>query len=59
VGVKLSVPCKDIVAEAFEKGLLVNCTQESVLRLLPPLIISEKEVEEMFGILNNIFEGVA
>jgi len=58
VGVKLSVPCKDIVAEAFEKGLLVNCTQESVLRLLPPLIISEKEVEEMFEILSNIFEGV-
>ncbi len=59
VGVKLSVPCKDVVAEAFEKGLLVNCTQESVLRLLPPLIISEKEVEEMFEILNSIFEGVA
>ena len=59
VGIKLSVPCKDIVAKAFERGLLINCTQETVLRMLPPLIISEKEVEEMFDILNNIFKEVA
>ena len=59
VGIKLSVSCKDIVAKAFERGLLINCTQETVLRMLPPLIISEKEVEEMFDILNNIFKEVA
>ncbi len=59
VGVKLSLPCKEIVSKAFERGLLINCTQETVLRLLPPLIISEKEVEEMVEILNEIFEGIA
>ncbi|RTZ92645.1 MAG: aspartate aminotransferase family protein [Deltaproteobacteria bacterium] len=58
VGIKLSVPCKEMVAKAFERGLLINCTQESVLRMLPPLIISEKEVEEMFKILEDIFEEV-
>ena len=56
VGIKLSIPCKDIVKKAFDRGLLINCTQESVLRLLPPLIISEKEVEEMVEILNDIFK---
>jgi acetylornithine aminotransferase len=59
VGIKLSIPCKNIVEKAFERGLLINCTQESVLRLLPPLIISEKEVEEMVGILNDIFKELA
>ncbi len=58
VGLKLSVPCKEMVTSAFKRGLLINCTQESVLRLLPPLIISEKEVEEMFEILEEIFGEV-
>ena len=55
VGLKLSIPCKEMVTRAFERGLLINCTQESVVRLLPPLIISEKEVEEMVDILTQIF----
>jgi len=58
VGLKLSVSCQEMVTRAFERGLLINCTQESVLRLLPPLIISEKEVEEMVDIMTHIFGEV-
>jgi len=58
VGIKLSVPCKEIVNRALERGLLINCTQESVVRMLPPLIISEKEVEEMIDILTEVFGEV-
>ncbi len=58
VGLRLSIPCKEMVTRAFERGLLINCTQESVVRLLPPLIISEKEVEEMVDIMTQIFGEV-
>ncbi len=56
VGMTLATPCGDMVRRAFEKGLLINCTRESVLRMLPPLIISEKEVNEMLEILISVFE---
>jgi acetylornithine/succinyldiaminopimelate/putrescine aminotransferase len=56
VGITLSAPCGDMVRKAFERGLLINCTRDFVLRMLPPLIISEKEVNEMFEILTSVFE---
>jgi predicted acetylornithine/succinylornithine family transaminase len=56
IGMALSTPCGDMVQKAFEKGLLINCTRESVLRMLPPLIISEKEVNEMLEIVTSVFE---
>jgi len=56
IGMTLSTPCGDMVRRAFEKGLLINCTRDSVLRMLPPLIISEKEVNEMLEILTSVFE---
>ena len=59
VGAKLAMPCKEMVIKAFDRGLLINCTQESVIRMLPPLIISEKEVEEMVDILTSVLGEVA
>ena len=35
------------MASALERGLLINVTAEQVLRLLPPIIISEQEVDEL------------
>jgi predicted acetylornithine/succinylornithine family transaminase len=55
VGVQLSVPGAGMVAEAMKRGLLINCTHETVLRFLPPYIVTEKEVDRALAILETVF----
>jgi len=43
IGVELDRPCGEIVARALEAGLIVNVTNDRVVRLLPPLVMSEAE----------------
>ena len=43
LGIELDRPCGEIVARALEAGLIVNVTNERVVRLLPPLVMSEAE----------------
>ncbi|MCU0897861.1 MAG: aspartate aminotransferase family protein [Burkholderiales bacterium] len=47
IGVELDRPCGDLVKQALEAGLLINVTAERVIRLLPPLVISEGEAREL------------
>jgi len=47
VGIELDRPCGVLAARALDKKLLINVTQERVIRLLPPLIISPAEVDEI------------
>lgn len=56
VGVDLSVPGGPLVKEALGKGLVMNCTQEKTLRFLPPLIVTEKEVDEAIVILREVLQ---
>jgi acetylornithine/N-succinyldiaminopimelate aminotransferase len=46
VGVDLTVDGAPIVQEALRRGLLINCTYDHILRLLPPFIIGRREVPE-------------
>lgn len=46
VGAELAVEGRPYVATALKQGLLINCTQERVLRFLPAFIVSEKQVED-------------
>jgi acetylornithine/N-succinyldiaminopimelate aminotransferase len=55
----LDVPGKDIVRQAVEAGLLLNCTQEKVLRFLPPLTIERRHVDELIAGLKPILASVA
>lgn len=56
VGVELDVPGKQMVLDAMAQGMLMNCTHETVLRFLPPYIISEKEIDRAVSILGKIFK---
>jgi acetylornithine/succinyldiaminopimelate/putrescine aminotransferase len=51
VGAQLSVPGAPVAAEAMKRGLLLNCTHETVLRFLPPYIITENDVDHAIAIL--------
>ncbi len=55
LGVTLTIPGKEIVLKGIEKGLLLNCTQEKVLRFVPPLLISKEEIDFAVARLDEIF----
>src|SRR2546421_2866258 len=55
IGVELDIPGKQIVLDAMARGLLINCTHETVLRFLPPYIITEKEVDSAVKTLSRLF----
>jgi acetylornithine/N-succinyldiaminopimelate aminotransferase len=43
LGIELPQPCAELVRQALEAGLVINVTADNVVRLLPPLVMSEKE----------------
>jgi len=47
---------QDVVMACLNKGLLVNKVKPNAIRLMPPLIITENEVDEAAGILKSVFE---
>ena len=47
IGIELDRPCGDLVKQALASRLLINVTQERVIRLLPPLVIDEREADEI------------
>ena len=51
LGIDLSKPCAALVGQCAENGLLISVTADSVVRLVPPLIINAKEIDELVGIL--------
>jgi acetylornithine aminotransferase/acetylornithine/N-succinyldiaminopimelate aminotransferase len=53
-GIQLSEPGQAIVGDALARGLLINCTHDTVLRLLPPFILSRQEACEALRILDEI-----
>ena len=55
VGIELDFPGKDIVTACLKEGLLINCTMDTVLRFMPPLIIAEEEIDRLLGTLDGIF----
>ena len=51
IGVELDRPCADIITLSLERGLVLNVTAESVIRLVPPLVMSEAEGTHLVDLL--------
>jgi len=51
LGITLDRPSADLVSIALDNGLLINVTAENVIRLLPPLIITEAQTHELADLL--------
>jgi acetylornithine aminotransferase len=51
IGIELAIPCSALMQQCLDKGLLISVTAESVVRLVPPLIVSTAEVDAMVVIL--------
>ena len=51
IGVELTKPCKSLYTEALKHGLIINVTADSVVRLLPPMIMTDQEAQQVVAIL--------
>ncbi len=51
IGVELDRPCGDLVKLALELGLIINVTADSVVRLLPPLVMKRDEAQQVVDML--------
>ncbi|HRS71469.1 MAG TPA: aspartate aminotransferase family protein [Anaerohalosphaeraceae bacterium] len=54
IGVQLTMPGAKIVSRCLEKGLRINCTQETVLRLMPSMTITQPEIDKAITILDEV-----
>jgi acetylornithine aminotransferase len=59
VGMELTIDGGDIVKTALDRGLLINCTVGNVLRFVPPLIVTQPEIDQMIKILDKIFSELS
>ena len=56
IGIELDRPCGDLVKRALAEKLLINVTAEKVVRLLPPLVISQSDAERLVTILAKLIK---
>jgi len=56
IGIELDFPGTPLVDTFRERGYLINCTADRVLRFLPPLIVTEEEVDGLIAVLDEVFE---
>ena len=55
LGIKLAINGESLVNQCLQRGFLINCIQENILRFVPPLIIQKEEIDALIGCLDEIF----
>jgi acetylornithine aminotransferase len=59
LGLDLAIDGVAVVKACMDRGFLINCTQEHILRFIPPLIIQEGQIDSLIECLGSIFEDMA
>ena len=57
IGIELDRRCQELVGKALADGLLINVTAERVIRLLPPLIIQDEQIDRAVTQLKGLVEA--
>ena len=57
IGVELEFEGKKVVERCLDKGFLINCTADRVLRFLPPLIVTRGEIDRLLKALEEVFSA--
>lgn len=55
-GMEVDIDAKTVVADCLKRGMLINAAGEHVLRFIPPLIITQPEIDRLLEILSQIFD---
>jgi acetylornithine aminotransferase len=58
LGMKLKISGAPIVSACMERGFLINCVQENILRFVPPLIVSKNDIDALIDCLDKIFKDM-
>jgi acetylornithine aminotransferase len=59
LGMKLNTDGGAVVNKCLDNGYIINCIQDAILRFIPPLVITEKEIDGLVGCLDKIFGDLA
>ncbi len=54
IGVELTIPGAKIVEKCLERGFVINCTHDTVLRFVPPLIVEKEEIDQLLQVLDQV-----
>ncbi len=58
IGMELNIAGEDVVRECLKKGVIINCTMERVLRFLPPLDVSQADIDKVTETLTEVFDSI-
>ncbi len=58
IGIELNIEGKPVYEECFKNGLIINCTQGKILRVMPALNVTKKQVNKALYILEKAFEKI-
>jgi acetylornithine aminotransferase len=58
IGVELDRPGAPVLEACVQRGFLINCAQEKVLRFVPPLVVTKKEIDQLIEALDSVLGGV-
>ncbi|OHB66354.1 MAG: acetylornithine aminotransferase [Planctomycetes bacterium RBG_13_62_9] len=54
IGIQLTRPGAEIVAQCLTRGLRINCTHDTVIRFMPPMIVTKAQIDEAVGIFDSV-----
>lgn len=54
IGITVGERCQEVQQACADRGVLVNCAADGNLRLVPPLIISDEEIDTVTGVINEV-----
>ncbi len=57
IGVELDRPGAPVLEACVQRGFLFNCAQEKVLRFVPPLVVTKKEIDQLMEALDSVLGG--
>jgi acetylornithine/N-succinyldiaminopimelate aminotransferase len=58
IGIELKIPATETVKKCMDAGLLLNCTHDTVIRIMPQLNVKQEHIDEGLGILKDILKSV-
>ena len=56
IGIELNKPCKSLFSAAMAAGLIINVTADTVIRLLPPFIMTDDQADQVVAILTPLIK---
>jgi acetylornithine/N-succinyldiaminopimelate aminotransferase len=59
IGIQLTGPGSAIVAKCLEKGLRINCTHDTVIRFMPPMVVTAEQIDQAIDIFDSVLSDAA